>query len=193
MTPATHYGIHRQDEFLFLHEQDGGRCLSPGYGRLDSPFDVRVPHWLRCPHRLCPPEIGPVLDHPFARAMGPDQEARLFYVRAADVHWIWRLSAMTPTLHRFVEPYTVLRRPRISRLAPKLLLTNVAPVAITDTEPGDLVELETLAAMPRLRNLIVCGPLKLPGAEVLDPAGLPMNHDWAAEGRRQLYHLIRRS
>ena len=64
---------------------------------------------------------------------------------------------------------------------------------IGDVTVTRIVELETLAAMPRLRNLIVCGPLKLPGAEGLDPAGLPMNHDWAAEGRRQLYHLIRRS
>jgi len=193
VSPAIHYGLHRQDEFLFLHEQDGGRCVSPGFARLDTPFDVRVPHWLRCPHRLGQPEPGVALDHPFVRAMGPDQAGRLFHVRPADALWLSRLAAMAPTTERFVEPWPALRTPRIKRVQPKLELTNVVPLVITDTGPGDLVDMETLAGMPRLRNLIISGPLKLPGAELLEPAGLDWNHDWAAEGRRQLYHLIRRS
>lgn len=193
MPSVSFYGLHRQDEFLFLHEQDGGRCISPGYGRLDSPFEVRVPHWLRCPHRLGTPEPGPTLDHPFVRAMGPDQEGRLFHVRPVDSLWLWRLATMTPTQERFVEPWPVLRTPRIKRIQPKLMLTNIAPVVITDTGPGDLLDMEILAAMPRTRNLIISGPLRPPGAETLDPAGLPLEHDWPAEGRRQLYHLIRRS
>ena len=58
--------------------------------------------------------------------------------------------------------------------------------------PGDLVDMETLAQLPRTRNLILCSPIRLPGSTLLDPEGLDWNHDWPAEGRRQLYAFIRR-
>lgn len=189
----NHYGLHRQDEFLFLHEQDGGRCVTPGYARLESPFKVRPRHWLPCPHRLEQPEPGEMLWHPLVNAMSPAQEGGFFYVRDVHANWLWRLSAMTPGGERVVEPYWGLKMPRVRRLAPKLTLTNVAPLVLVDLTPADLVDIETLSRLPRTRNFIVCGPLKPPGAQLLDPEGLDWNHDWSAEGRRQLYHLIRRS
>lgn len=188
----NHYGLHRQDEFAFLHEQGGGRCLTPGYSRLESPFTVRGRHWLPCPHRLGPPEPGPILDHPLVRAMSPDQEGGFFFLRDTNANWLWRLSAMTPGTDRVVEPYWVIKPPRVRRLEPKLTLTNAAPMALIDLSPRDLVDIETLAGLPRLRNLVVCGPIKPRDATLLDPEGLDWNHDWAAEGRRQLHHLIRR-
>lgn len=192
MISASHYGLHRQDNLLFLHEQDGGRCVSPGLGRLDSPFSIPTRWWLRCPHRLDEPEPGEILDHPLVRAMSPDQEGGFFYVRDVHANWLWRLSAMTPGSERVVEPYWTVKRPRIRRVEPKLVLTNVAPLAFVDIEPADTLDIETLGRLPRLRNLVVCGPIKPPDATLLDPEGLDWNHDWAAEGRRQLHHLIRR-
>lgn len=192
MIPAPGYGLHRHENFVFLHERGVARCLNPRLEGLESPFQVSVPHWLRCPHRLGPAEPGPVLDHPFVRAMGPDQDGGLYHVRQEHQPWLWRLAAMTPTTDRFIEPYLGIRKPRVRRVAPLLTLTNAAPLGIVEILPGDLVELETLAALPRTRNLILCSPIRLPGSTLLDPEGLDWNHDWPAEGRRQLYAFIRR-
>lgn len=190
---VDHFGLHWQDNICFLHEQGRtGRCLSPGLARMESPFTVRAPHWLRCPHSLGEPEPGPILDHPLVRAMGPAQEGRLFCIEAVHVSWLWRLSEMCPGPERKIEPYWVARPPRQRRLAPMLNLTNVAPLGIIEWSAADFADVEALAALPRRRNLIVCGPLKLPGATLLDPAGLDWDHDWPAEGRRQLWHLIRK-
>lgn len=193
MIPTTHFGLHRHDNLVFLHEQEGGRCLTPGLLGLESPIEVAPPHRLRCPHRLGPPEPGPILDHPFVRAMGPDQEGGLFHVRPEHANWLWRLSLMTPGLERNVEPYWCVSKPRTTWVARRLGLTNVAPQVIIELTAGDLVEMERLSEVPRTRNLILSGPLKVPRAVLLDPTGLDWNHDWPAEGRRQLYHLIRRS
>ena len=192
MIPAPGYGLHRHDGLVFLHERAVARCLNARLEGLTSPFEVSVPYWLPCPHRLGPPEPGPALDHPFVRAMGPDQVGDLFHVRPADMAWVWRLSRMTPSPESFVQPFVGLRRPRIRRVAPLLTLTNAAPLVLIDLAPGDLVEAEAFAQLPRTRNLILSGPIKLPGATLLDPAGLDPDHDWPAEGRRQLHAFIRR-
>ena len=188
----SHYGLHRQDNLVFLHEQGGGRCLSPGLAGLESPFRVQGRHWLPCPHRLGSPEPGPIVEHPLVRAMGPDQAGGLFYVRPEHINWLWRLAEMTPGTERIVEPIWTVKNPRVRRLEPRLTLTNAAPLVLVDLAPADLVDMETLAQLPRLRNLIVCGPIKLAAATVLEPEGLDWNHDWPAEGRRQLHHLIRK-
>jgi hypothetical protein len=187
------FGLHRQDNLVFLHEQDRkGRCLSPGLAKLKSPFKVRVPHWLYCPHAFEAPEEGPALDHPLVRAMGPDQEAGIFHLPAVHQNWLWRLSALTPGGERTVEPWFTLKTPRMRRVDPKLTITNAAPLVILDWGPADFNDMERLAAMPRTRNVIFSGPVKVPGTTVLDPAGLDWNHDWLTESRRQLYHLIRK-
>lgn len=193
MIQTNHFGLHRHDNLLYLQEQGGGRCLTPGLDGLESPIEVSPGRGLRCPHQLGNPEPGPVLDHPFVRAMGPHQEAGLFHVRPEHVNWLWRLSVMTPGLDRNVEPYWCLPKPRQTWIARRLNLTNVAPQAIIELTPAELVEMERVSELPRTRNLILSGPLKVPRAVLLDPTGLDWNHDWAAEGRRQLYRLIRRS
>ncbi|GJE78141.1 hypothetical protein [Methylorubrum suomiense] len=193
MIPVSHFGFHLHDNLPWLHEQAGGRCLVPALQELESPLEVSVPRGLRCPHRLQPPEMGPVLDHPLVRAMGPDQDGGLFHVYPVHANWLWRLSAMTPGLERTVEPAWCLSRPPSRWVARRLGLTNVAPLAIVDLSSGDFVEMERMAEVPRTRNLILSGPLRVPGAVVLEPDGLDWNHDWSVEGRRQLYNRIRRS
>lgn len=192
MIPAPGYGLHRHDNLVFLHERGVARCLNARLEGLESPFQVRVSHWLQCPHRLGPPEPGPALDHPFVRAMGPDQDGGLYHVRPRDAAWLWRLAPMTSTSAAIIKPIWEIRRPRLQRLAPLLTLTNAAPLVIVDLEPRDHVDIETIAARPRSRNLILSGPIKLPGATLLDPEGLDIAHDWPAEGRRQLHAFIRR-
>jgi len=75
---------------------------------------------------------------------------------------------------------------------PLLTLANAAPQWLTSLVPADLVELETLAGLPRTRNLILCSPLKLPGATLLTSQGLDWNHDWPTEGRRQLHAFVQK-
>lgn len=192
MIPAPGYGLHRHDNLVFLHERAGARCLNARLEGLTSPFQIVAPRWLICPHQLGQPEPGPILDHPFVRAMSPDQDGGLYHVRPQDQAWLYRLVRMTPSTGRIIESLLGLRRPKAQRVVPLLTLTNAAPQVLTDLEPSDLVEMETLAALPRSRNLILSGPIKLPGATLLTPEGLDPDHDWAAEGRRQLHHLVRR-
>lgn len=192
MIRAPGYGLHRHENFVFLHEQDGGRCLMPRLAGLSSPFEVENRWWLPCPHRFGEPEPGPALAHAFVRTMSPAQTGGLYHVRPADVRWLWRLSAMIGGAQRVVEPFGFVKRPRARRAAQLLTLTNAAPQCFIDIEPSDYVDLETLAQLPRTRNLILCGPIKLPGAIPLNPDGLDWDHDWAAEGRRQLHAFIRR-
>lgn len=194
MIHVDHYGLHRQDNLVFLHEDSGaGRCLNRGLEKLKSPFRVRTGSRLACPHRLLDPQSGPIVDHPFVRAMGPEQEGRVFHVDPKHSSWIWRLSALCPGTLRHVEPYWTIGLPKLPRLAAQLRLTNAAPLALIDMVPGDFGDAEALASLPRTRNLILSGPLKVPGSEILDPEGLDWNHDWRAEGARWLHHFIRRS
>lgn len=188
---VRHFGLHRHDNMAFLHQQEGGTCVTPGLEGLESPLVVRTANWqVTCPHRLGEPEAGEVIDHPFVRAMSPAQEGGLFHVYPQDVPWLWRLAKMTPGPEVPVMPLWMATKRWIPN---QLRLTNLAPLCIIELAARDYALMERLARGPRLRNLIFSGPLKLPEATVLEPTGLPLDHDWPAEGRRQLYHLIRRS
>lgn len=193
MIEIAHYGLHRQDNLVFLHEQDRkGRCLSPGLAKLKSPFSLKITGWRKCPHAFPAPEEGAILDHPLVRAMGPAQDGGLYFLPAVHREWVHTLSLLTPGGAPTVEPWWSVKWPQMQRTAIKLGMTNAAPLVITEWQPRDFGAMETLAAQPRIRNLILCGPIRLPGTTLLDPEGLDPKHDWAAEGRRQLYHLIRK-
>lgn len=189
------YGLHQQpdDTLVFLEEEDGGRCLTPGLGQLPSPFEVMSHRRLRCPHEFGEPLDEPALDHPFVRAMGPDQTGGLFFVPEEDAVWIHRLARMTPARETIVE--TVWFQPIQTighRVGPRLLLTNAAPLCLVEAAYRDFARIELLTHYPRLRNLVLSGGLAPPGAVTLSPEGLDPNHDWATEGRRQLHATIQR-
>lgn len=193
MTPVDRFGIHMQDNLIFLHEQGGGRCLNPGLAGLDSPFQVklRAPHWDRCPHQLPDLIQGRGFNHPLVRAMGANQAGDVFWVRPADAHWIWKLSTMTGAAQRNVAPYWSQRRPNLERLRDAIQLTDVAPLCLIDIEVSHLDEIERLMQLPRTRNLVLSGPVRLPGTQLLNSVGLPDHMVWSDEGGRQLYERIR--
>lgn len=191
---VDHFGLHRQDNLVFLHEsKSGGRCLSPGLARMASPFIVSRPAYgPRCPHLLGEPEEGPIHKHPLVRAFAPGQERGFFYVDPIDVSWLWRLAEMCPGPERIVEPYWMVSAPVKRKLGIRLTLTNAVPLVLIEWSAKDFADIQDLASLPRYRNLIVSGPIKPPGAVPLTPKKLGWNHDWAAEGRRQLWHFIRK-
>ncbi len=192
--PVTHFGLHRHDNMVFLHQQTGGRCVTPGLDGLDSPLIVQTARrFARCPHNFTETEEGPLVDHPMAVAMGPIQAGLVFYLPLEHERWAWRLSHMIPSVTPIMVPFWTISPPRDIWAANQLGLTNLAPLVLADTATRDIGEITRIARAPRVRNLIVSGPMPLPGAIPLDPTGLPEDHDWAAEGRRQLHRLITRS
>lgn len=148
---------------------------------------------LRCPHEFADPLAEPALDHPFIRAMGPDQTGGLFFVPEEHAPWIHRLARMIPVREPFVEIVWFQPIQTVGhRVGPRLLLTNAAPVCLVEAAYRDFSRLENLTYFPRVRNLILSGGLAPPGAVILDPEGLDPAHDWPTEGRRQLHALVQR-
>ena len=189
------YGLHYEGSLVFLHEAAGSQCLNPKLGALESPFEVRAPRGLNCPHCYlgAPPPADEIPQDPMIEAMSPVPGDGLYWIDPKHEPWIWRLSAMTMGAETNVMVWWRLRKPRLDRLAPYLELTNAAPLCVIGYDVGDFQDLDRLISLPRCRKLVVSGRPRLPGATVLgEPAIELLNLDYRALGVRILNDHVAR-
>jgi len=166
MSIVQHWGLHVDGDLVFLHEQDRTRCMTPGLEGLESPFVVETRG--KCPHALLPWDDSVVPVEPpsgLARVLGPIPDGGAYWAPPAarpllkvshDLCCLFRPASFTP----WATP--------LRRLAPELTLTNLAPLVIFDYEPKDLTQLLHLLDAPRIRTVVLCGPIRPAGVEEVD-------------------------
>jgi hypothetical protein len=190
------YGIHRQDDLVFLHEGDGARCLTPGLADLDSPFEViRVPRQ-RCPHILPPPALGELERARLVRVMVPTPKRRLYWVDPAQGQSVFEMAQhMVGRPH---DPPVVFWNSMFNplrTLTPKLTLTNCLPLVIAGYQVRDFMDLMRLCELPRTRAIVVVGQPKPPRAlDITPPTPVtPRSPDaWRALAAAHLHDFIQR-
>lgn len=153
-----HFGLHIDDDLVFLHQQGQEVCLTPGLAGLKSPFES--PKRLRCPHRIEPKagEVGRALS-PF----DPVPDGGAYWVpgsRIGDVRMRAQLCAPVQTILFPMWAWG------ISDLIPHLNLTNIAPLILAAYEAQHLRAIARLLELPRIRTLIFCGDLQPAGTEI---------------------------
>lgn len=181
----NHFGLYRDDNLVFLHEQKGGRCLNPGLANLPSPFTVGKPS-APCPHTLPAPAEGYVPDEPLVRAMGPIQTADVFQTERANAQLLGAMIQMVgpirPLFYGFFGT-------RMKDLLAELTCTNAAPMIMVGIEARHFGELSRLMSLPRTRNLIIVSDLRVTGVPVL-PRPAETDLDWRAVGAAQLWEFV---
>ncbi len=186
-TPVACYGLYRQLDLVFLLEQKRAACLNAGLERISIPYEVTLPHWLRCPHNFPEPAAGSVPRNRLVQMAGPRLSGREVFQVASDANnLMWQLAQMTGVTPQV--PWT-LRKP-IERLTPQLTLTNAAPLIILGYEPKHFSLIHRLLELPRTRTLILSGYPTIPGIETLDHTGLAVDRDWRAVGAALLHRYV---
>lgn len=187
MIPVEHYGFHQDGNLVYLLEQNSARCLTPGLSALPSPFELVRRDKLPCPHMLRDPAPGSIVRHPLVKAMAPvPSKGAAFWLPSVHRPAVLALTQMT-RVTGFV-PWTMTNP--IQKLAAQLMLTNAAPLVITGYEPRDYLTLETLLTLPRIRTVILCGPLRVQGAAPIRPLKR-LKHDWPAIGAAMTERYVR--
>ena len=194
MITANHYGLLVDGGMCFLHEQSRSRCLSLGYERLESPFEIETNSRLQCPHRILPLDFAEALPEQLSPGslsylMSPIPNGGAFWVPLDARKAIKNQLAMTPSSRAtvFFPWVTPLRS-----VAPELSITNAAPLVIMDYEVRDLQTLAKLVALPRVRTIILCGEYRIGDVTRIDnwdetertPA------EWAEIGRGALLRHV---
>jgi hypothetical protein len=184
MIPVENYGLHQDGNLVFLLEHRKARCLTPGLSALPSPFEVVREDRTICPHTLYEPAPAelPADLHPLIEALAPvPSSGGAFWVPPDQSPAIQRMRTMVggPQTRTFV-PWGL--RDPLQKLFSQLNLTNAAPLIITSYEPRDFVMLETLLGLPRIRTVVLCGALKLPGTEQLPAYSGPLDLNWPSIG-----------
>lgn len=190
------YGIHRQDDLVFLHEQDGARCLTPGLAALESPFEViKVPRQ-RCPHILPEPAAGQVLHSiRLVRVMmpTPKNRARLYWVDPSHTSLVFEIAQQM--VDRPFDPAVCLWHAifnPVRTLTPKLTLTNCIPLVVAGYKPRDFTELRRLCELPRTRSLVAVGYPRPPNSIDITPQEPIPDLDWRSVAAAHLHDFIKR-
>jgi hypothetical protein len=189
MSTVSHYGIHLDGNAVCLHENGGGRYLTPGLETLPSPFTVVGPK-LPCPHKLPEPKLVvdlPLDVHPLIEAMGPWGSGKAYHVNGGNQRLLSAMTAMVGPTRPIL--FAAWAQP-IRNLMPELTLTNAAPLVIVDYESRHYADLERLLALPRTRNVILCGSYKVGGIETIGGDGLSPDQDWARTGATLLWRYV---
>jgi hypothetical protein len=182
-----HFGLHIDDDLVFLHQQGQEVCLTPGLAGLKSPF--LSPKRLRCPHRI-EPKAGEVGRAPSPFDPVPDGGA--YWVpggpfRKADMTRLAQMSGPTQGVG-IIRPFWAWS---VKDLMPELNLTNIAPLIITSYEAQHLRPIGRLLELPRIRTLIFCGDVQPAGTEI---APIPeIDGDPRAAGAAALHEFVQRT
>ena len=160
---VDHFGIHREGEFVFLHEAGRSYCLTPGFEGLPSPFRVRGS--VSCPHRMLddiPTVAGPVVKHPTIRAFAPvvHKNPGVFWMPPegrAVAEELLRMSVLVGS-----NAVMALWRGAPPAVFRALTVTNISPVLICGYDVRHSQTLRQLALLPRLRPLVFCGTFPPP-------------------------------
>jgi hypothetical protein len=188
---VEHYGFHLDGNLVFLLEQGPGQCLTPGLESMDSPFEVFRPDRLPCPHHLYKPAPGDVLDDPMVLAMAPVMsEGAVYHVHIRDASKLWALSKMIGGNQTKVFSPWAMYRPT-AKLATQLSATNAAPMVVMNDVPKHYEMVNHLITLPRTRTLIVCGPIRFPGTEILPVYEGSLELDWPSIGAAMTERFVR--
>lgn len=177
------YGLHRQDDLVWLHEGDGARCLTPGLEGLESPFTVIKLPRQRCPHVLPRPEEGPLPVDRLAEILSPKPNDRLYWAPPSHGPTVFAMSEYfsqhpsEPAVYSWTRYLTSIRA-----LAPKLQLTNCIPMVVAGYIPRDFQDVVELSRLPRTRALVLVGYPKIP--EAIDLSQVTLNSYEPDELRR---------
>ena len=158
-----HYGIHRQDDLIFLHEAGGGVCLTPGLERLTSPFEVVTTRF--CPHDYARGgDRAEIPDHPIVHKLGPAADGGAYWVPP-------EASSVLRYAHQICSPnrpvFFIPWADPIRSLTRDLNCTNAAPLIIVDYALKDVDDIVRLLSIPRVRTIILCSRFRVPGVQEL--------------------------
>lgn len=180
------YGLIVEDDLVWLRQQQGTVCLTPGLEGLERPSSA-PPARLRCPHNIVPePRPSPRLKG-LAGVLRPVPDGGAYYcdARVSDISEMLKMSAQ---VERTIFPAWAVP---IQNLIPQLTLTNLAPMVIPDCEAKNLIALQRLLSLPRTRTVICLGPMQPPLTTKLELIKYKIT-DWRAAGAAILHeHVVR--
>jgi hypothetical protein len=178
-----HFGLHIDDDLVFLHQQGHEVCLTPGLAGLKSPFES--PKRLRCPHKI-EPKAGEVGRAPSPFDPVPDGGA--YWVPSDRIADVRRLAQMSSPAQVLFCPFWAVD---VRHTMSDLNVTNLAPMIFTAYEAKHLRPIGRLLELPRIRTLIFCGDLQPAGTEI---ATIPeIEGDPRAAGAAALHDFVRRT
>ncbi len=183
----THYGLHTDGDLVFLHQQEGSVCLTPGLGALPSPFAAPPRRGPRCPHHITPspgelPPSDPVID-----VLRPVPNGGAYWAPLQDRPLVFEAAKMCSPSSPTIFPMWA---HSATDLIPQLNLTNIAPLILVSAEAKHLRSIAKLLELPRVRTILFCGVLRPPGTTPLKGGELP-NINWRAAGAAALHaHVI---
>lgn len=187
MTP--HYGLYADDDLIFLHQQDGGVCLTPGLSGLESPFEAPLKR-VRCPHNIAPapgalPPFNPLID-----VLSPIPNGGAFWTPQKNWPLVRDAAQMSAPVAQIIMPIWATD---VADLVPQLTLTNIAPLILVGYEAKHFKKINQLMQLPRVRTLLFCGALRPPGAIEVNGT-CDDTIDWRAAGaavlQQHVYDLI---
>lgn len=184
------YGLIVEDDLVWLRQQNGTVCLTPGLEGLERPSTSSAPPArYRCPHTLTPePGEFPRLKG-LARVLRPVPDGGAYYC-STPTGGIVPFLKMSASVERIIFPTWAVP---ISSLIPQLTLTNLAPLVIPDCEPKNFIALQRLLSLPRTRTIICLGAAQPPMTTRLEMETEPRrNVDWEKVGAAILHdHVVK--
>jgi hypothetical protein len=184
---SPHFGLHVDDDLVFLHQQDGGVCLTPGLSELESPYEAPPPK-VKCPHAIKPapgplPPLNPLID-----ALSPVPDGGAYWARPELLPIIRDAYQMSwPTS---VSSYLPIWANPLAGLVSHLSVTNLTPLILIGYEPRHLRRIIQLLELPRIRTILFCGPMKPPGTVEVTTDPITETIDWRAAGAAVLHQHV---
>lgn len=181
-----HFGLHTDGDLVFLHQQGGGRCVTPGLEGLPAPWKVKRYDRIQCPHDLTPAPGKAPARRGLVKVLAPVPDGGVYWAPVAAMDNVAKAIVMSSPINQIVFPAWGVG---IGTLVPQLSLTNIAPLIITDTYPRNLRAVTRLLRLPRVRTILFVGDLRPPEATPVDWT-LPSVSDWKKAGAALLHQYV---
>lgn len=184
------YGLIVEDDLVWLRQQNGTVCLTPGLEGLERPSNSTPPPARgRCPHDITPAP-GPIPRlKGLARVLRPIPDGGAYYCPTT-VGKITGFLRMSASVERLIFPTWAVP---VVNLIPQLTLTNLAPLVIPDCESRNLIALQRLLSLPRTRTIICLGATQPPMTTRLElEIKSDRKTDWSQMGAAILHdHVVK--